>query len=381
MGKHLDANEIALVEAAARNRMTAKDVLAQINKAREKAKMDPATINSVRRVLRGETFHRARVETRGRKRVLKKKDKTRLEKFRVYLLKKAKTETRVSYEQIIAAAGLQGEVSEKTVRKYFNNELKVKWRPARTKPDRTAEEEKKREEQAKRWARKPESFWKDSVHGYLDNKTFAVPCSPAKKALIRRTKVTGHLRKRSEGTEKHCVRPKTQGTFIGGPSVVIAACVSPQTGRFVMFHEIKFDIPNQKKWSGDYAQRMYEGPLKNAMVRSYGKLNKYFIVEDGDPTGYQSSAGKAGKKNAGIVSLKLPPRTPSWMPLDFSLWKEIQKRALKGNNKVDTKKTWVQQLRKAAHGLSTAYVKRCCGSLKKRIKATLAVKGKHEKND
>jgi hypothetical protein len=378
---HLTQAEIGIVETMAMAKTKAIPILAKVNEDRKKRRLPHATIKSIYRVLRGEAYQRGRAEKRGRPKALNTKKKEKLEKSRKKLLKKAKNENRVTYDHVIDAAGLKGEVSNRTVRKYFNKDVGAKWRPARTKPERTEEEEEKRLAQAKKWVKKPKDFWTNTVHGYIDNKTFALPLTPAKKAHIRRTKVTGHIRKASEGLKKECVRSKAIGTFIGGPSVVISACASPQTGRIIMFNEVRMDLPGKKKWNGTYAKRMYEGPLLTALKRTYGKQDKYYIVEDGDPAGYQSTLGKKGKKNAGIKSLKLPPRTPSWMPLDFSLWRTIEKKALAGNQRRDTKKSYLKCLRNAAHGLTTSYVKKCCGSLKKRIKATLKAKGMHEKTD
>ena len=50
---------------------------------------------------------------------------------------------------------------------------------------------------------------------------------------------------------------------------------------------------------------------------------KFTIVEDGDRKGFQSTKGKQAKEEMKITPLILPPRTPSLMPLDYSLWKQI----------------------------------------------------------
>ena len=148
-----------------------------------------------------------------------------------------------------------------------------------------------------------------------------------------------------------------------------------------MFH---FNSKGQKKgqWNGAKAKAMYEGPLARALKKTYGEKPSYRIIEDGDPTGYQSSKGKEGKKNAGIRSFQLPPRTPEWNVLDYSIWAEIEKKAMKTNKKRSCPaKEWAEHLRKTAHSLSVAYVKKSCASLKKRILATKKAKGSHVKID
>ena len=124
---------------------------------------------------------------------------------------------------------------------------------------------------------------------------------------------------------------------------------------------------------------MYEKHLLPALKRTHGTLDMYRIVEDGDPTGYQSSKGRAAKRAAKIGSWQLPPRTPEWMPLDYSLWATIESKALAAAGPKESKASYTRKLHKAAKGLSVAYVKKACGSMKKRIKGTLDAGGNHIK--
>ena len=73
---------------------------------------------------------------------------------------------------------------------------------------------------------------------------------------------------------------------------------------------------------------MYEKDLGPARRKAHGNKPQYRVGEDGDRTGYQSNAGKAGKRAAKIKSWKLPPRTPEWMPLDYAIWSRIEEDAL-----------------------------------------------------
>ena len=92
--------------------------------------------------------------------------------------------------------------------------------------------------------------------------------------------------------------------------------------------------------------------------------------------------GKAGKRAAKTRSWKLPPRTPEWDVLDYSLWAKVQeKTAPPMPGAKHTKKTWAAKLRKAAHGLSATAVKKACGAMRKRIVATAKAKVSHIKVD
>ena len=69
-----------------------------------------------------------------------------------------------------------------------------------------------------------------------------------------------------------------------------------------------------------------------------GKKRCFRVVEDGDTKGFQSGKGVKAKQQQLIESWKIPPHTPSWMPLDFSLWNEIENRALSKPGHVHEKK-------------------------------------------
>ena len=91
--------------------------------------------------------------------------------------------------------------------------------------------------------------------------------------------------------------------------------------------------------------------------------------------------GKQGKQAAKIKSWKLPPRTPEWMPLDYSIWDHIETKALASAGKKENKASYALKLQKIAKGLSVNYVKKTCGSMKKRINGTYVAKGAHVEFD
>jgi len=367
----MSPTDVATLEGLARKQgATPQTVLAEAGKMRRKKKLPPLSESAIRRVLRGEAYHRAKVERRGRPKKTTPKVIKAFEKTRKKLLKKAKSRYRVTYSGVMKEAGLTGKVSIRRIQPAVLKEEGVGWHPARQRLDRTAEEIAKRAAQAATWRQYPESHWKEDIHGYIDNKTFYVPISEKKKELLQKQKVTGHLRTKSEGSNPECLRPKKQKGGIGCPSVCITACVSPSKGRVIMWKE-------NKTWNSDEAKAMYELHLQPALTRTYGPRDFYRVVEDGDPTGYQSSLGKAGKRAAKIRSWRLPPRTPEWMPLDYSIWEEIERKALEAAAKKETKASYGKKLKKVAKGLNVAYVKRVCAAMKKRIQGTFDAKGEH----
>lgn len=375
---------VAQVELAARQKGACPASIFRDIKAKCAAKgVSGPSESAVRRFLAGKAYQRGKIEKRGQPKKVTKAVVKKYTKVLERLRKKAKSKYPVTNGMVMGAAKLAGKVSTRAVTDAAKaGPDGTRFYPARKKLDRTADEEEVREEQAGAWSGRPSSFWTEKIHGVIDNKSFAVPVTPAKKALLQKQKVHGHLRKKSEGILPKCVRPKGQRGGIGVPSVNVTACVSPSTGRVIMFHANTVGKKKKGgKWTGEMAKGMYEGPLRTALKRTYGEKAKYRVIEDGDPTGYQSSKGKEGKKNAGIESWKLPPRSPEWNCLDYSIWHEIEKKALRTKKKSCTPKEWLGVLRKAAHGLSVNYVKKTCASLKKRIVATKKAKGKHVKVD
>eukprot|EP00973_Karenia_brevis_P073575 10223221-Karenia_brevis.AAC.1 len=195
----------------------------------------------------------------------------------------------------------------------------VRARPGKHRISRTKEHEKKRFEQGVVWSRKPQSWWVNEIHGYIDNKKWVVARTENEKKLLRSTKIHHHLRTPSEGVEAGFVLPKKNRMLLGIPSVDITACVTKDG--IIFWHE------NEGPWNGSRAALMYER-LGAALRNHYGDKRSFRIVEDGDTKGFQSNKGKAAKKEQKIDPWVLPPRSPGWMPLDFSLWEEIETRVL-----------------------------------------------------
>ena len=129
------------------------------------------------------------------------------------------------------------------------------------------------------------------------------------------------------------------------------------------------------------AEAMY-ADLGKALRKVWGPKRKFRVVEDGDRKGFQSGKGKDEKKAQKIESWGLPVRTPEWMPLDFSLWAEIEERVLGNHNYTDeTAKAYKARVRRVAATLSRPMVKRVLARVPEQIVATDEAKGKHLKRD
>ena len=158
------------------------------------------------------------------------------------------------------------------------------------------------------------SFWSEKVHGYYDNKPFPAPLTPAQRKRFKQTRIVGHLRLASEGTDQGFTKPREKHSFIGLPSVIISAVASKD--RIIVWHV-------SKRWNGEAAAAVYRGPMRAALRRTWGVRKSFTIVEDGDRKGNQSEKAKKAKKEVGIHAMVLAPRSPCWMPLDYGLWDRI----------------------------------------------------------
>ena len=134
-------------------------------------------------------------------------------------------------------------------------------------------------------------------------------------------------------------------------------------------------------WHGRAAATMYE-QLRQALARAYGECRKYIVAEDGDTKGYQSNRGKAAKQKARITAMKLPPRSPGWMPLDFCLWDEIEARVLakrdRGDESMDAYK---KRLAITAKRLPRQMVENCLAGINTNTEETVTSRGRHMRVD
>ena len=139
----------------------------------------------------------------------------------------------------------------------------VRFRTPRRKIYVTTKDAKKRRAVANLWVRHRANFWATKVHGYYDCKAFPIPLTEIQRERFRQTLVTGHLRKASEGLDRSFTKPREKHSFVGIPSVTIAAAVAKD--RVIMWHVV------EGNWNGGAAATMYEKHLKPALKRTWGE--------------------------------------------------------------------------------------------------------------
>lgn len=246
----------------------------------------------------------------------------------------------------------------------------IKWRPCRKKPQRTVQTEAKRVMICKKWLRLPNNYFFKTVDMIIDCKKFDVPTSAAGRTHLRKLKVRGTHRLPSEGLNKGHTKPDTKrNRHNTGSSVHIAAGVMGD--KIVLWEE----IPG-KKWNAQVAKELYEGPIHATLQAFHPKKKKFLIYEDNDPTGFKSAAAKAAKRKLGIKTMTTPTYSPDLNPLDFTLWKSVERRTLAKRIKgKETRQSYCRRLRLTALRTHKKTVKKSVMGIKARAKQVIEKKG------
>lgn len=301
-----------------------------------------------------------------------KGDVRNLDQTRRKLIVKANNEYQVEYKHVIKEAGLAKKASQRVCADALRSQG-VAFRTPRHKIGISEADAKVRLAKGKVWLKRPTKYWSTKVHGYSDAKSFPLPLTPAQRIKFRQTLITGHLRKPGEGLDKGFTKAREKHSFLGMPSVTISATVAKD--KVIQWHEVSGN------WNGAAAKAMYED-LKPALVKTWGKRSRYTIVEDGDRKGNRSGKGIKAKALAHIHAQTLPPRTPSLMPLDYSIWTAIIKKVVQNAPKrTETKAEFLVRLRKVAMNLPKGYVKSVIARMRGNIKALVDAQGWIPKND
>ena len=190
---------------------------------------------------------------------------------------------------------------------------------------------------------------------------------------MRASKIHHHLRTPSEGSKPGFVLPKKGRMLLGVPSVIITAAVTKDG--IIFWHE------TVGRWNGESAALMHKD-LGKALRRHYGNKRKFRVVEDGDPKEFQTKKGKDAKKEEKIGSWMLSPHSPGMMPLDYSIWDQIERRTLAKSGRDDeTASSYKKRLCITAKRLPKTYVQKTLRKMKGNIEAIVAAQGGNTEMD
>lgn len=250
----------------------------------------------------------------------------------------------------------------------------VYFRPLYEKPDLSREDIRHRCEWAAKHAHRSAAQWGRYVHAIIDNKTFQVFHTPKARGHAARRRVRGAYRtKRRIFTAGYTKPAATLKHNTGAKSVTVTCAIG--NGKVLMWHVV------DGRWNGEAAAKMYNGPLKRCLAKEYPHVRgPWRVMEDNDPSGYKSSKGMAGKREAGIITLDLPKRSPDLNPLDFSLWAAINRKMRQKErgwpaNKRETRKSYIARLRRTAYAMPKDYVDKIIGAMAGRVQQVLDFSG------
>eukprot|EP00439_Symbiodinium_sp_Y106_P061416 s2926_g9.t1 len=230
------------------------------------------------------------------------------------------------------------------------------FRKLREKPVLTDTDIKERLAFAKRYRAKSAQWWNQQVHAFLDGKFFKTYLNAAARTQAAQHRTFGAFRAPEQGLSGGYVKPKKGvPSYTGSKSSLIMGAVGQ--GKVLLWHAVP---------SG----RMASQPT-------------HVVLEDNDPTGFQSSKGKAAKTAVAITTLSIPKRSPPDLnPMDYSVWSEINRRLRKQErkfpcNKRETRAEYLSRLRRTARNLPSSFIKKAVGDMSRRCQLLLAAKGRY----
>ena len=345
------------------------EVHALLEKKRARQGLDTPNLTNVRKAFKGKTYKRGRQETRGRKLKISPKVARSMNKVRKQLCKKAESEYEVRWQDVIKKSKAPKAHRSTAKRAFERAGLPVEWRRPREKPQRPPDVKNERVKMGGALAKRPGTFYTDKVDLIIDNKRFDTPTHEAARKYLKKGRVRGHLRLKSEGLKDEFTKPsKKKNRMNTGGSVNVCAGIS--NCRIVLWEYLK------GPWNGASAVNLYQGPIMKALKKERGEKRSYTVLEDNDPTGYKSSKAVAAKRALRIKPVPWPRYSPDLHPLDFSIWEKVLDRVLakkvKGKESV---KAFKKRLRLTALRLPSSEIRPSILALPKRAKAVVDAKG------
>lgn len=323
----------------------------------------------VRRLKRQATGDR--VAPVGRPRSLSAAQVDRLVSVATELIEDADCEFQVTARMLKAALRLK--CSEKALLRALHDRG-VWFKSFREKPLLTDEDVAARKAFAETYAPKPQTFWAQSIHAYLDEKYFTPYLTPSARAYARKITARGAFRGKKQGLGRGYVKPKKTWKRSFGRKVCVGVAICAE--KVLTCYVVK------RSWCGAAAQELYADHLGPALARAFPRKRRYQLIEDNDPTGHKSGLGEAAKRKAHIHCVPFPKHSPDLMPLDYGFWKAVNRRLRKQElgfapAYYETRKHVVARLRRTIFSMRPAFLSKLIGGMKRRCALLDAAEGFH----
>lgn len=289
------------------------------------------------------------------------------------MVKKAGAKREITLAMLKKRAKVQG--CNKTIRKALAQK-NIKFRKMRTKPLLTKKDRRLRMAFAKKYKDMPASWWLQTIDIHEDEKNWPAYVTARGRDYAAMREVRGVYRAPGQGLdEAYVVAPKDLRFNPGCRSVKIAGAVG-KNGKVLLWHDYG------KRWSGKVAAAMYKGPMLAALKSSFPRRRRFTLLEDNDPTGHQSKAGVAAKRQSSITVFRIPPRSPDLSVMDYAVWKAISRKMREQERKMptskkETRKEYANRLARNARSLTPDFVKKAIKSMKRRCQLLYKAKGGH----
>ena len=216
--------------------------------------------------------------------------------------------------------------------------------------------------------------WNTKPKAIIDSKRFQMFLTEAGRDHVARRGVRGAYLIKGQPLQRHLMKPKGGNMKFPAPGVTVTAAII--RGRVRVWHY-------SKKWNGQEAAAFYK-VLSKAMKKAYPEhaakpCATWSVLEDNDPAGFKSSKARAAKKECGIITDDLPPRSPALNPLDYAVWSlinkamRVQERKFRATKK-ETMDEFKARLRKTALGMRTSLISKCVGDMRRRCGMILQTK-------
>jgi len=252
-------------------------------------------------------------------------------------------------------------------------EIGLKCRRSRVKPFQTNEDRAKRLAWGKEYAKFSREHWQKNVV-FVDCKCFAVKTTALKKLVTDAREIEWTYRLRSEGLLQECVRPSKFATKSGGRGGVnIYAAVAD--GKMVMFSEYR-------KWNGQRAA-CKTAELRKRCKELWPEKDVIVLCHDNDKS-FNSNVNSAAEIKHKFDFMRIPARSPEFMPLDYSIWvwilnkmREWEEDHYSKSGALETGRQYKQRLGDTAFSIPADVVDRALGCMVDHIQQVIHHDGGH----
>ena len=254
----------------------------------------------------------------------------------------------------------------------------IYFRPLRAKPLLTDEDIADRYSFARKYKDKPESFFERHIDLHIDMKKFKVYLNGKSRARAASEGIRGAYRKHGDGDGLKAPYVKGKKDLKWNPGaqgVLVLAGV--KANKVVLWHYL-----DGKTWNAKEASDSYSGPILECLKRSYPTRRSFRILEDNDPVGFKTKLAEKTKREKKLQVFAIPKRSPDFNVLDYAIWEHVnrnmrrQESKWRGNKK-ESRKAYLERLRRTALRLPPSVVRKSVRSLKRRCQQVYDAEGGH----